>query len=155
MEWRGGAGTRVMKDPSLLDLRIFLDVLAWLLFFVASGRYIKYAGALADFIDAYCPDLWQRLSYSGRIGIWGAARGLDRLILFNVGGRERDGDRDFRALLVRARWSAAACAFFFIGALILLAQVGDGFACRSFPEAGNTRFCPKFDGSGPLGRKDL
>lgn len=133
-------------------LLVFLDVLAWLLFFVASGRYIKYASALTDFIDTHCPELWQRLSYRSRFvmfGLWGAARGLDRLILFNVGGREHLGDPDFRALLVRARWSAAACAFFFVSALILLSQLGDGFACRSLRPAGSERFCSKFDSSRP------
>ncbi len=90
-------------------LLVFLDVLAWLLFFAASGRYVKYASALTDFIDTHCPELWQKLLYGGRlhVGSWGAARGLDRLILFNVGAEERSGDPDFRSLLIRARWSAA------------------------------------------------
>jgi len=131
---------------------LFLDVLAWLLFFVASGRYIKYASALTDFIDTHCPQLWSRLSYYGRppqSGRWDAARGLDRLILFNAGARERPCDPGFRALLVRARWSAAACVFFFVSALILLSQLGDSFACRSLWPAGSERMCSKFDSSRP------
>jgi hypothetical protein len=133
-------------------LLVFLDVLAWLLFFVASGRYIKYASALTDFIDTHCPELWRQLAYRSRFmstETWGAARGLDRLILFNVGARERSGDPGFRTLLVRARWSAAACAVFFVSALIVLSQLGDGFACRSLRPVGNERFCLKFDSSRP------
>jgi hypothetical protein len=140
---------------NLLDaprLLVVLDVLAWLFFFTASGRYIKYASALTDFIDTHCPQLWQQLMYGRRFmrpRAWSAARGLDRLILFNVGAQERSDDPDFRALLARARWSAGACAFFFVSALILLSQLGDGFACRSFRPAGSERFCTKFDSSRP------
>ena len=116
-----------MENPLETSRLLFvLDVLAWLSFFAASGRYIKYASALTDFIDTRCPDLWQRLAYRRRsspFNYWRSARRLDNLIVFNIAGAHRPADPVFRTLLGRARLSAAAALVFFLTALILLAQI--------------------------------
>lgn len=121
---------------------IWASALAWLIFFGAAARYIACATRLSQYIDANCPDFWQKIAWGNTSSSYnlidrGQARGLEWLVLFNRAAKYHPNDPEFRRLLSDARWPAAIFLLALIAGIVLLGRADNDL---HRPNAGNLSF---------------
>jgi hypothetical protein len=103
---------------------IWIAIFAGAVLLGTAAMYIRHATALARCIDRRCPGLWDKLylhNFYPALPSWQDARGLELLVLFNVGSADHPDDPEFKWHLEQARWSIA---IFFLAFLALAISVG-------------------------------